>query len=206
MRAACVRPWSSAATASSAAHRRHAVAARLFDRHGEVPLPPYITRRPDANDEARYQTVYARHAARWRRRPPACISTPRCSRRARSRIAFAGVTARGRRHVRAAEGDDLAAHRMHSEWYGFAGKRRRGRRRPSARAHRRRRTTTLRALESAASEQGTIAAGEAETAAVHHAGDPVSRRRSAADELPSAEIHAARARVRVRRSCGDREA
>lgn len=28
--------------------------------HGEVPLPPYIERSPDASDRARYQTVYAR--------------------------------------------------------------------------------------------------------------------------------------------------
>lgn len=29
--------------------------------HGEVPLPPYIERAADAVDQARYQTVYARH-------------------------------------------------------------------------------------------------------------------------------------------------
>lgn len=28
--------------------------------HGEVPLPPYVRRRPDASDEERYQTVWAR--------------------------------------------------------------------------------------------------------------------------------------------------
>jgi S-adenosylmethionine:tRNA ribosyltransferase-isomerase len=32
----------------------------LLERHGEVPLPPYITHPPGAEDEARYQTVYAR--------------------------------------------------------------------------------------------------------------------------------------------------
>jgi S-adenosylmethionine:tRNA ribosyltransferase-isomerase len=32
----------------------------LLDRHGEVPLPPYIAHAPDAADERRYQTVYAR--------------------------------------------------------------------------------------------------------------------------------------------------
>lgn len=29
--------------------------------HGEVPLPPYVRRRPDADDEERYQTVWARN-------------------------------------------------------------------------------------------------------------------------------------------------
>ena len=31
----------------------------LLERHGEVPLPPYITHAADAGDENRYQTVYA---------------------------------------------------------------------------------------------------------------------------------------------------
>ncbi len=32
----------------------------LLERHGEVPLPPYIRRRAVLEDQARYQTVYAR--------------------------------------------------------------------------------------------------------------------------------------------------
>jgi S-adenosylmethionine:tRNA ribosyltransferase-isomerase len=32
----------------------------LLERHGSVPLPPYITHAPEPDDEARYQTVYAR--------------------------------------------------------------------------------------------------------------------------------------------------
>ncbi len=31
-----------------------------FERHGAMPLPPYIERAPDADDDERYQTVYAR--------------------------------------------------------------------------------------------------------------------------------------------------
>ncbi len=34
-------------------------AARLMERFGSVPLPPYIKRSPDVTDEERYQTVYA---------------------------------------------------------------------------------------------------------------------------------------------------
>ena len=34
-------------------------AAAFLERFGELPLPPYIGRTPDAADEARYQTVYA---------------------------------------------------------------------------------------------------------------------------------------------------
>ncbi len=33
----------------------------LMATHGHVPLPPYITHADDANDEHRYQTVFARH-------------------------------------------------------------------------------------------------------------------------------------------------
>ena len=32
----------------------------ILERHGDVPLPPYIDRGPDAEDEGRYQTVFAR--------------------------------------------------------------------------------------------------------------------------------------------------
>lgn len=34
---------------------------RLIERHGHVPLPPYIDREADAADAERYQTVYATH-------------------------------------------------------------------------------------------------------------------------------------------------
>ena len=34
----------------------------LLEQHGELPLPPYITHTPDAEDEQRYQTVFARVA------------------------------------------------------------------------------------------------------------------------------------------------
>ena len=34
----------------------------FLEAHGETPLPPYITRAPDAGDRARYQTVFARAA------------------------------------------------------------------------------------------------------------------------------------------------
>jgi len=37
-----------------------AAVSELLERHGDVPLPPYISRAPRAEDERRYQTVYAR--------------------------------------------------------------------------------------------------------------------------------------------------
>jgi S-adenosylmethionine:tRNA ribosyltransferase-isomerase len=139
-----------------------------LDRHGEVPLPPYITRRPDAADEARYQTVYARHAG--------AVAAPTAGLHfddallgalGAAGIEFAWVTL----HVGAGtfaplSGEDLAAHRMHSEWYrippqtaaAVAAARARGARVVAVG------TTTLRALESAADESGAVRSGEAETA------------------------------------------
>ncbi len=139
-----------------------------LDRHGEVPLPPYITRRPDAADETRYQTVYARHAGAVAA-PTAGLHFDDAMLAAlrAAGIDFAWVTL----HVGAGtfapmQGDDLAAHRMHSERYrippetaaAVAAARERGGRVVAVG------TTTLRALESAADEQGKLAPGEAETA------------------------------------------
>jgi len=139
-----------------------------LDRHGAVPLPPYIARAPDAVDETRYQTVYARHAG--------AVAAPTAGLHFDAAM-LAALGARGvgvawvTLHVGAGtfapmQGDDLAAHRMHSEWYrippataaAVAATRRHGGRIVAVG------TTTLRALESAANERGEIAAGEAETA------------------------------------------
>jgi S-adenosylmethionine:tRNA ribosyltransferase-isomerase len=138
-----------------------------LDRHGEVPLPRYIARTTDDRDEARYQTVYARH--------PGAVAAPtaglhfddamlaalRCA-----GIAFASLTLHvGAGTFQPVHTEDLTAHRMHSEWYAI----------PSetaaavaaTRAHGGRviavGTTSLRALESAADENGNVKAGQAET-------------------------------------------
>lgn len=138
----------------------------LLDRHGEVPLPPYIAHAPDAADERRYQTVYAR--------APGAVAAPTAGLHfdepLLERLRTQGVeTAFLTLHVGAGTFQpvrvtDLADHRMHSEWYEI----------PPAtaeavrRAHARGRhviavgTTSLRALEAAAPD-GTVAAGRAET-------------------------------------------
>ena len=36
------------------------LALNFFERHGQMPLPPYIRREPDAADSTRYQSVFAR--------------------------------------------------------------------------------------------------------------------------------------------------
>ena len=144
--------------------------ASLFDyleHHGEVPLPPYIARAVGAEDESRYQTVYARHAG--------AVAAPTAGLHfdeamlaalADAGIASACVTL----HVGAGtfapvDTEDLAHHRMHAEWYRIPAEtvaaidaaRARGGRIIAVG------TTSLRALESAADDEGGIRPGEAET-------------------------------------------
>ncbi|MEP7180586.1 MAG: tRNA preQ1(34) S-adenosylmethionine ribosyltransferase-isomerase QueA [Betaproteobacteria bacterium] len=138
-----------------------------LERHGEVPLPPYIDRAPQAADAARYQTVYARD--------PGAVAAPTAGLhfddallgaiKARS-IATAFVTL----HVGAGTflpvaTADLARHRMHAERYrvpdataaAVAAARARGGRVLAIG------TTSLRALESAADGDGGVRVGESET-------------------------------------------
>lgn len=89
-----------------------------FDTHGEVPLPPYITRPAADADRARYQTVYAR--------APGAVAAPTAglhfdaaflaALEARG-VAIADVTLHvGAGTFQPLRSDDLDAHRMHAEW------------------------------------------------------------------------------------------
>ena len=91
----------------------------LMQRHGHVPLPPYITHTDTAEDEARYQTVFARH--------PGAIAAPTAALHFDEAV-LVELEARGVHrasvtlHVGAGtfspvKTDNLDAHRMHSEWY-----------------------------------------------------------------------------------------
>ncbi len=87
--------------------------------HGELPLPPYITHAPDANDATRYQTVYAKHEGAAAA-PTAGLhfDDALLADLAAQGIAQAFVTL----HVGAGtflpvRNDDIANHVMHSEWF-----------------------------------------------------------------------------------------
>jgi S-adenosylmethionine:tRNA ribosyltransferase-isomerase len=91
-------------------------------RHGEVPLPPYITHEAIGEDESRYQTVYARE--------PGAVAAPTAGLHF-DRALLDAVRARGVEiatvtlHVGAGtfqpvRVEDLSQHVMHSEWYGIA--------------------------------------------------------------------------------------
>jgi S-adenosylmethionine:tRNA ribosyltransferase-isomerase len=136
----------------------------LLERIGAVPLPPYIGHAPDANDEARYQTVYAKN--------PGAVAAPTAGLHFDEAL-LAALRARGvttaqvTLHVGAGTFQpvrvrDLAEHEMHSEWYrvpqetvaAIRDARKRGGRVLAVG------TTTLRALETAASDGFHAGSGE----------------------------------------------
>jgi S-adenosylmethionine:tRNA ribosyltransferase-isomerase len=141
-------------------------ALSLLEQFGHVPLPPYITHADDADDERRYQTVFARH--------PGAVAAPTAALHFDEGV-LAALDARGigrasvTLHVGAGtfqpvRVDHIAEHRMHSEWFdvpqatvdAIAATRARGGRVVAVG------TTTLRSLESAALG-GTLRAGSRET-------------------------------------------
>jgi S-adenosylmethionine:tRNA ribosyltransferase-isomerase len=138
----------------------------LLERHGSVPLPPYITHAADAIDETRYQTVYAR--------TPGAVAAPTAGLHFDAAMLDAlkqrGVTiVQVTLHVGAGtfqpvRVSDLREHQMHSEWYdvpqstvdAIAAARARGSRVMAVG------TTSLRALESAAAG-GVLSTGTGDT-------------------------------------------
>ena len=138
----------------------------ILAAHGETPLPPYIAHAPNAEDEARYQTVYAK--------VPGAVAAPTAglhfdatllaSLRAKG-VAIATLTLHvGAGTFQPVREEDLSRHVMHAERYSIpdatvdaiASAKARGGRIVAVG------TTALRALESAAA-QGEIRAGSGET-------------------------------------------
>ena len=138
----------------------------LLERHGHVPLPPYIRRADNADDERRYQTVFAKH--------PGAVAAPTAAlhfdepllHALRERgVAIAHVTLHvGAGTFQPVRSRNLAEHRMHSEWFEVGALTVQAVQQARARHGRivAVGTTTLRALESAASG-GTLQACRRET-------------------------------------------
>jgi S-adenosylmethionine:tRNA ribosyltransferase-isomerase len=91
----------------------------LMETHGHVPLPPYITHADTAEDAQRYQTVFAR--------APGAVAAPTAALHFDAAV-LAALQERGVEraavtlHVGAGtfqpvKTEDIAQHRMHSEWY-----------------------------------------------------------------------------------------
>jgi len=138
----------------------------LLERHGAVPLPPYIEHAPAAEDEARYQTVYARE--------PGAVAAPTAGlhfdEATLATLQGRGVTITSLTlHVAAGTFQpvrvgNIEEHHMHAEWYhvpqatvdAIGDARRQGGRVIAVG------TTALRALETAAAA-GQLNAGYGET-------------------------------------------
>jgi S-adenosylmethionine:tRNA ribosyltransferase-isomerase len=131
-----------------------------------VPLPPYIQHADEADDERRYQTVFAARPGAVAA-PTAALhfDEPMLARLRAAGIAMARVTLHvGAGTFQPVRSENLAEHKMHSEWFevpqatvdAVAAARQRGGRVMAVG------TTTLRALESAARE-GELRAGARET-------------------------------------------
>ena len=138
----------------------------LLERHGKLPLPPYIQRAAGEADESRYQTVYARE--------PGSVAAPTAGlhfdQALLSRIAERGARCAwltlhvGAGTFQPVRVDDLGEHQMHRERYvipqetvdAIAATRAAGGRVIAVG------TTSMRALEAAAQE-GPLEAGSGET-------------------------------------------
>jgi len=144
-----------------------APALEFFERHGEVPLPPYIRRAPQAADRERYQSIFARE--------PGAVAAPTASLHFDAALS-AALTQHGVErtfvtlHVGAGtfqplRRDDVSAHVLHAEracvsaasCEAIARTRARGGRVVAVG------TTVVRALESAALAGGTLAPWRGET-------------------------------------------
>jgi S-adenosylmethionine:tRNA ribosyltransferase-isomerase len=138
-----------------------------LDRHGSVPLPPYIRRAAQPEDRARYQTVFARE--------PGAVAAPTAGLHLSERL-IAALRERGCElasvtlHVGPGtfaplRAEQLAEHPMHSEPYeipevtvaAISRAKREGR--PVVAVG----TTVVRTLEACARDHGELQAGEGET-------------------------------------------
>ncbi len=94
-------------------------AAELLERHGRLPLPPYIERAAEAPDELRYQTVYAREKGSVAA-PTAGLHFDRdlLTNLRENGVGIAYVTLHvGAGTFQPVRTNDLAEHRMHTEHY-----------------------------------------------------------------------------------------
>jgi S-adenosylmethionine:tRNA ribosyltransferase-isomerase len=138
-----------------------------IERHGRVPLPPYVARGDETEDAERYQTVYGREAGSVAAPTAGLHFTPELLAALERRgVGRAEVVLHvGAGTFKPVEVEDPSAHAMHEEWYTVgedAAARVNAARGRGARVWAVG-TTTLRTLESATGADGTVAAGAGET-------------------------------------------
>ncbi len=141
--------------------------AQAIEKHGHVPLPPYITRGDTAPDAERYQTVYATETGSAAAPTAGLHFTEQIIRELRANdVAMVDILLHvGAGTFKPVEVDDPSQHVMHEEWYEvptssaatLADARARGAKVWAVG------TTSVRTLESAADESGDVHAGTGET-------------------------------------------
>ena len=141
--------------------------ADAIERHGHVPLPPYIQRADRTDDAERYQTVYAKESGSVAAPTAGLHFTPQLL----DALAAKGVRRAdvllhvGAGTFKPVEAEELGAHTMHEEWYRVSAQ-------TAATVNDTRSsgakvwavgTTTVRTLESVVDPAGLVRAGEGET-------------------------------------------
>lgn len=135
-----------------------------LDRYGEIPLPPYVERAATEADRERYQTVYARERGSVAAPTAGLHFTPALLRALEEKgvrivrlVLHVGVGT-----FRPVETEDPAAHRMHAERYQVSAGAADGLNatRAAGGAVWAVGTTVVRTLESVATEDGVVRAGE----------------------------------------------
>ena len=138
----------------------------LLEQHGALPLPPYIERAADDDDDTRYQTVYAKHQGAVAAPTAGLHFTEEILNQLKNKgVEFAEVTLHvGAGTFQPVRVDNIADHKMHSEWFNIP--ERTVQQIESAKARGNKiwsvGTTSLRAIESAA-RSGSLKAGTGDT-------------------------------------------
>ncbi|MCP1659199.1 tRNA preQ1(34) S-adenosylmethionine ribosyltransferase-isomerase QueA [Neisseria perflava] len=139
----------------------------LLEQNGYLPLPPYIERAADEDDDSRYQTVYAKHQG--------AVAAPTAGLHFTDELLAAlraqgVVTAEVTLHVGAGtfqpvREDKIEEHKMHSEWFNVPSETVAAIEAAQARGNKiwSVGTTSMRALESAARQTGRLQAGMGDT-------------------------------------------
>ncbi len=139
----------------------------LLEQNGHLPLPPYIERAADADDDSRYQTVYAKYQGAVAAPTAGLHFTEELLRRLKDKGA---VTAEVTLHVGAGtfqpvRVEKIEEHKMHSEWFEVPSETAAAVEAAKARGNKvwAVGTTSMRTLESAARATGRLKAGQGDT-------------------------------------------
>ena len=139
----------------------------LLEQNGHLPLPPYIERAADADDDSRYQTVYAKYQGAVAAPTAGLHFTEELLRRLKDKgVETAEVTLHvGAGTFQPVRVEKIEEHKMHSEWFEVPSETVAAVEAAKARGNKvwAVGTTSMRALESAARATGYLKDGQGDT-------------------------------------------